>query len=467
MDATYNAALALARGPVSERIAAALSAESDTKSRARARRLRLAVATSILSKVGSVAYLFLAVPLIIASIGSDGYSQFVVVIAAFGWVGPLFVGLGSAVTERIASDSARPISERTRGTFMTSLSVSGGLLAVFLVAGAVLLVTRPAGEPDHTALVIAGLATGLGVAGGVFDAALLGLQRLQVTNVLSFASSLLAIAATVVAAILAPTVGAMVLATLAPVVVGRAVSAYMLRRAEPSLWGRVADIDWRAAPRIAGRGLVWAGISFASFLSLNAGLIIVAARLGSTEVAEVAIIVQLLPLALSIVGMIMVPLWPAIAEAAADGDINWIARAGGRAAALVMAYAIAAALVVIFGGEQLVGIWTGGRISIPLDILVAAAGLIIVASAESVTQTMLFGLGRAGTVAAILLFQGFLSLTFVYLFTDALGQAAVLAGPIAAQLVTGSWLLPLLVVRGFLAKERLRPLSELGGPNGP
>jgi O-antigen/teichoic acid export membrane protein len=289
------------------------------------------------------------------------------------------------------------------------------------------------------------------------------LQRMQVTNVLSFGGSLVAVVATLVAALVAPTVGAMVLATLAPVAVGRAISAYMLHRAEPDLFGRVSDIDWRAAPRIAGRGLVFAGISFASFLSLNAGLIVVAARLGSTQVAEVAVMVQLLPLALSIVGMIIVPLWPAIAEAAAEGDINWIARAGGRAAALVMAYAIAAGLVVVLGGEKLVGIWTGGRITIPLDILVAAAGLIIVASAESVTQTMLFGLGRAGTVAAILLFQGFLSLTFVYFFTDALGQAAVLAGPIAAQLVTGSWLLPLLVVRGFLAHERLRPLSELGG----
>lgn len=445
---------------------ARLSAESDARSRARAKRLRLAVASSVLSKVGSVAYLFVAVPLIIASVGSDGYSQFVVVIAAFSWLGPLFVGLGSAVTERIASDVTRPISPETRGTFMTALSVSGLLLIVFFGAGAILLLSRPAGEPDHAALVMAGFATGLGVGGGLFDSALLGLQRLQVTNVLSFASSVVAVVATVLAAIFVPTVAAMVLATLGPVVVAKAISGYVLHRDEPGLWGRIGDIDWRAAPRIAGRSLVFAGISFAAFLSLNAGLIIVAAKLGTNDVAAVALVVQLLPLALSIVGMIMVPMWPAIAEAAADGDVHWIARAGGRAGALVMAYAMAAALGLMIFGEKAVMIWTGGRIQIPAEIMIGAAALIVISSFESVTQTLMFGLGRAGTVAAVLLLRSVLSVILVVALTGMLGQTAALAGPIFSAFLTSSWLLPVLVVRGMNASDRVRRAREAIGP-GP
>lgn len=444
---------------------AGLSAESDARSRARAQRLRLAVASSILSKVGSVAYLFVAVPLIIASVGSNGYSQFVVVIAAFGWLGPLFVGLGSAVTEQIASDVARPISAETRGTFMTALSVSGLLLAVFFVAGAALLLLGAGDAPDHTALVIAGLATGLSVGGGVFDSALLGIQRLQVTNVLSFASSVVAVVATVVAAVIAPTVAAMVLATLGPVVVAKVISGYVLHRDEPGLWGRLGDINWRAAPRIAGRSLVFAGISFATFLSLNAGLIVVAARLGTTEVAEVALVVQLLPLALSIVGMIMVPMWPAIAEAAADGDMHWIARSGGRAAALVMAYALVAGVGLVVLGQKLISIWTSGRIIVPAEILVGAAALIIISSFENVTQTLLFGLGRAGSVAAVLLLRSVLSLILIFALTDQLGQAAVLVGPIFSALITSSWLLPVLVIRGMNAKDRSSRALKAVGPD--
>src|SRR5450755_3651862 len=151
------------------RIVADLSVEPDIRSRARARRLLAAVASSALSKVSSVAYQIIAVPVIIASVGSDGYSQFAVVLAAFGWLGPLFVGLGSAVTERIASDSSRPISDQTRGTFMTALSVSGALLGVFFLGGSLLFLSRSPGQPDQTALVLAGLATGLAVGGGVFD----------------------------------------------------------------------------------------------------------------------------------------------------------------------------------------------------------------------------------------------------------------------------------------------------------
>lgn len=437
-----------------------LSAEPDERSRARARRLRAAVASSALSKVSSVAYQILAVPLIIASVGSAGYSQFAVVLAAFGWLGPLFVGLGSAVTERIASDGTRPISDQTRGTFMTALFVSGALLGLFFLGGSLLILSRSPGQPDQSALVLAGVATGLAVGGGVFDSALLGLQRSYVTNLLSFASSLVAVGATVAAAIIAPTVGAMVLAILGPVVLGRAVSAFVLRKVEPGLWGRIGDIAWRAAPRIAGRGLVFAAISFASFLSLDAGLLVVANRLGTTQVVEVALVVRVLPLILSIVGMILVPLWPAIAEAAGDGDVHWIARAGGRAAAAVMGYAIAASVVVVIGGEKIVTLWTGGRIFVPFEILVCAGGLIITSSLENVAQTMLFGLGRAGSVAAVLLVRSVLSIVLVFLFAGTFGQAAALVGPIISALLTSSWLLPLLVVRGVRAKGRLHRIRE-------
>jgi O-antigen/teichoic acid export membrane protein len=258
----------------------------------------------------------------------------------------------------------------------------------------------------------------------------------------------------------------MVLATLGPVVLARAISGFVLHRVEPGLWGRFGDIAWRAAPRIAGRGLVFAAISFASFLSLDAGLLVVAEKLGPTQVPAAALVLRVLPLVLSIVGIIMVPLWPAIAEAADDGDVHWIARAGGRAAAFVMAYAIAAALVVVVGGEKVVALWTGGRIAISFDILVAAGGLIITFSFEVVTQTMLFGLGLAGSLAAVLLFRSVLSIILVFLLAGALGQEAALVGPIIAALLTSSWLLPLLVVHGIRAKARLQPNPRGRRPGG-
>ena len=417
--------------------------------------MRTAVITSVISKVSSVGYQILAVPLIVASVGPDGYSQFAVVIAAFGWLGPVFVGLGSAVTEQISADSTRPISATSRAMFMTALAVSGVLLASFLVVIVAVLVTRPPGGPDLEALALAGVATGLGVAGNVFDSALLGLQRSYVTNLLSFLSSLAAIVATAAAARLEPTVGAMVLATLGPVVLARLISAFILRRAEPGLWGRLRDVAWRSSPRIAGRGLVFAAISFASFLSLDAGLLIVADRLGTTQVAEAALVVRAMPLILSIVGMILVPLWPAIAEAAGDGDVRWVARASARAAGLVGAYSIAAALILVFGGQRIVSLWTGGRINVPFEILFYAGGLTIIGAVENVTQTVLFGLGRAGSVAAVLLTRSVLSLILVYELTPAVGEAAALAGPILSALVTSSWLLPILVVRTLRARANL------------
>ena len=432
------------------------SAGSEARSRVRAGRLRAAVLSSALSKVGSVAYQVLAVPIVIASLGTGGYSQFAVALSAFGWLGSVFAGLSGPVTERIASDSARPVSDRTRGTFVTALAISGILLVTLVLLVTIVLVTRPPDGAEYIALAVAGLATGLAMSGGVFDAALLGLQRSYVTNLLSFGSSLAAVLASVAAAVLAPTVAAMVLATLGPVVLAKLVSGIALRRLEPSLRGGPRDVSWRKAPTIAGRGLAFAGISLASFLSLDAGLLVVAGQLGSNQVAEVALVVRGLPLILSVVGMIIVPLWPAITEAAASGDVRWIARAGGRATVFVMGYAVAAALAVIVGGDRIVGVWTGGRISLPFEILLATGGLIVTLSLENLTQSMLFGLGRAGTVAAVLLFQSVISITLVFVLAAPLGQVAALVAPILSALLTSSWLLPVLVIRGFRARASLR-----------
>jgi O-antigen/teichoic acid export membrane protein len=431
------------------------AAASEARSRARGRRLRAAVASSVLSKVGSFGYQILGVPIVIAALGSGGYSQFAVALAAFGWLGSLFAALSGPVTERIASDRSRPLSAETRGTFVTALVIAGTLIAILLVLEGIVLVSRPTEGSDYSALAVAGLATGLTMGGGLFDAALLGLQRSYVTNVLSFASSLGAVVASVVAAVVAPTVAAMVLATLGPVVFARAVSGLVLRRLESSLRGGLRDVRLRRAPAIAGRGLAFAGISFASFLSLDAGLLVVAGQLGSSRVAEVALVVRGLPLLLSVVGMIIVPLWPAITEAAASGDVHWIARAGGRATLFVMGYAVAGALIIVVGGDRIVSLWTGGRISIPFEILVATGAVLITLSLENLTQSMLFGLGRAGTVAAVLLFQGLISIGLVFLLAAPLGQVAVLVAPIIAALLTSSWLLPLLVIRGFRARARM------------
>lgn len=409
--------------------------------------------------------MILAVPLIVSSVGSNGYSQLAVILAAFGWLGPLFVGFGSAVTERIASDVARPISDQTRATFMTAVSVSGALLCTFALGGAFLLLVRPTGESGHAVFVVAGIATALGVSGGIFDSALLGLQRSYITNLMSFAASLAAVGATVVATTIAPDVGALVLAGLGPVVVARAASGYLLRRVEPGLFGRIGDVAWRTVPRLAGRGLVFAGISFESFLFTDAGLLIVGARLGSSEVAEVALVMRVLPMILGVVGMITVPLWPAFAEAAGDGDVRWIARTGTRAAAFVMGYAAIASVLVVVGGEKIFSLWTGGRISVSFEILLGAGAMIIISSFESVTQTLLFGLGRAGTVAAVLMFRSVVSILLVAVMTGTLGQAAALAGPVVASLLSSAWLLPVLVARNVRAKRRSHRFVELGGPD--
>ena len=427
-----------------------MTSELSTKGRARVQRLGAAIATSFVSKVGSVAYQIVAVPLVIASLGVGGYSKFAVVMAAFGWMGTLSVGFGPTVTEKIVSDRIHPISPEVRETFMTALAASAALLGVVLVVTVPLLAQQDSGgSSDGSTFAIAGLASAMAISGAVFDSALLGFQRAHVTNLFSFVSSVLALAATILAARLFPTVSAMVIAALGPVVLARGMSAVALHRAEPSLFGRLRDVKLRAVPPIARRGIVFAGIALAAFLELQGGLLVAAAQLGSTNVAEAALVLRALPLLSSVVAMITVPLWPAVAEAVRDGDIRWVRKAWARASALVMIYAIAASLIVIVAGQWILGVWTGGRVSVSNGMLVAAGLLIVLESWANVNVTLLIAIGRAGSAAAVLLVEAVVGVLLVGLGTSALGQGAALVGPVIPEILICSWLLPLLVVRAI------------------
>jgi len=435
-----------------------MTAEIGARSRARAMRYGATVATSLLSKLGNVSYQVVAVPLIIASVGLSGYSGFAVVMASVGWIGTLSVGLGPAITERISADNVRPISSAVRETFMTALGASAAFVGVASALVAMLaLVADPSGAGASqmgSAFAIAGITSAMIVAGGVFDSALLGLQRYYVSNTLSLFASVLSVLATFIASRIAPDVGAMVLAALAPIILARVLSGLALYRIQPDIFGRLSDIRWRAFPRIAQRGMLFAGIAFATFLVQQAGLLIVAAQLGSTQVAEVALVLRSLPYVYSIVMMITVPLWPAVAEAAGNGDMAWVRKAAARAGTLVMAYAVVAAFVVMAWGESLIGAWTGGQVSVDFPMLAAAGLMILLDSWANLNATVLIGLGRAASAAGVLLLQGAISVIIVLAAGPTLGQLAALVGPIVVGSAIGAWLLPLLVVRTVRGRQR-------------
>ena len=84
------------------------------------------------------------------------------------------------------------------------------------------------------------------------------MQRSYVTNILSFCTSIGALAMTIVAARLAPTVAAMVLAALLPMVVARATSGVLLHRTAPALFGGPDCVNAALASTIVRRGLVFA-----------------------------------------------------------------------------------------------------------------------------------------------------------------------------------------------------------------
>jgi O-antigen/teichoic acid export membrane protein len=211
------------------------------------------------------------------------------------------------------------------------------------------------------------------------------------------------------------------------------------------------------ASTIVRRGLVFAVIGLASYVEQQGSFLWVASSLGVGHVAGAALVIRSLPLLYSMVAMVTVPLWPALADAAREGDVDWMRAASVRAGAFVMIFAVASGLAVALVGGSVVRLWTGGMVPVSTPILFAAALLIVVDCWVSFHCTVLISLGHAGTAAPVLLAQACLGLVATAVLVGPMGEAAALAGPVVGGLLIAVPIMPIATLaryRSFASAAR-------------
>ena len=150
------------------------------------------------------------------------------------------------------------------------------------------------------------------------------------------------------------------------------------------LWGHGIATGLVPVPRLAlidratlraqfGAGLHFLVIDVTTLALLRTSELIVARMHGVEAVATFAPVTRLITLMLALFQAVMFPLWPAIAEAEASGDRQWIERSARRSLATVLGIWAAGALGIILLGPLFIRLWTGHAELVDRPLLAAAA----------------------------------------------------------------------------------------------
>jgi O-antigen/teichoic acid export membrane protein len=339
-------------------------------------------AANVLSRGAGLLLTLASVKWTIGYLGTERFGLWALVSSFTAMLSFLDLGIGNAMTNRIASVSAHGGHRALRtviGPGLLVLVIVATLSAVALLVAAVYMpwskLLRSTnqellGEARETALVFA-LVFGLSVFSTGVQKVFLGLQRSAESNLALAVGTLCSCALVWYAAGLAAPVPVLLAATGASQMVAALVLLALLwHRRLICLSGVMQSV------RLEGVLLVRAGglfllLQIGTMIGWGADSTIVGATLGAAQVAAFAVVQRLFSLASVPFAILNQPLWGAYADANARGDTVFIRRTLIAAVGVtaIGAAVLASALVVFH--QRIIEWWTEDMIVVPLEFVVA------------------------------------------------------------------------------------------------
>lgn len=349
-----------------------------------AERYRLAlwaVIANVFSKSVSMLVMVLSVSLTLPYLGTERFGVWMTIASFVGMLVFLDLGVGNALTNRIAqvaTSDQKPALRR---------AISGGLGLLFFVSVAATLVlctlaayvpwsilikgTNPAVQEEtrHAMFLFAALFGATLFSSGVHKV-FAGLQRSFEAHAASALGSVVSLISLWWAASDHAGIPALLLVTLGgQILSGLLLLAVLARRDQFHVNGMSAAINGEKNSVMKLGGLFFV-LQIGTMVGWGADSLIISSTLGAGQVAVFAVVQRLFQFISAPLAIANAPLWSAYADANSRGDRNFIYLT------LKKSLALTAVSVLIFGGiltlmsQYLVRIWTAGEITVPISLVI-------------------------------------------------------------------------------------------------
>jgi O-antigen/teichoic acid export membrane protein len=422
---------------------------SSAEGRSRERYLRVALSALAtgLARVVTMVTLLVSVPLMLTQLGQERYGVWATLASLLVLLNFADLGLGSGVMNTIAGARARDdetsIAANVSSAFVLLCGIGALLLASAAAAfsfvnwPAVFNVSQPLAiresAPAAAAfLVCAALAVPLGLISRIHA----GYQETYLASLWQAAGSLVALLGVVIAATSGAGLPWFVLALAGgPLLASGGNAVWLFGKRRPWLLPRVSLVRRPLVGSLMRTGAVFFVLQLCAAVSYQAATLIIARIEGAAAVPLYSVPMTLFQISPAILGLVMMPLWPAYAESMARGDVDWIERSLRRSITWALAVNVPFAIVMLVFGHRIVTLWAGAAVAPGLWLLAAMASWTVLNSVNGPLAMFLNGVSafRFQVVCSVLMTVANVGLAVA--LTKAYGEIGVVLAMVLAQAV--------------------------------
>ncbi|MET0497675.1 MAG: oligosaccharide flippase family protein [Steroidobacteraceae bacterium] len=386
----------------------------------------------VLARASALLSMLVLVPILLTSLDYERFALWMTFSSIVSLMAFTDFGLGNGLMTALASASAKESDHRLQILIsngfaaLVLLSVPLALLVVAVAStaplGLWLGVTKiPAGEL-RSAVIILSLGVMAGGIAGIAGRVQAGLQTGYIASLWTTAASILMFVC-LMAGIYwrLPFLDLVAISACVPIVAGIANTIWYFTRTEPGLRPRMAAVDLTQMAGLFRSGGFFFLLQVAATVTFATDNLIIASTVGVEAVPSYAIPARLFGFISLSVAIIVQPLWPAYAEAAARGDMAWVRQTFLRSLAIAFGLSFAIASILFLLRNQVFPLWTGSQVKIDSSVAAALAVWCVAESCGVAFAMLLNGLKVARFQIAIALAHTLLSLPIRYLFLQRFG----------------------------------------------
>ena len=429
------------------RLSAFDTTDASGRSKERYRRVFLTSMSSAGARGAGILASLITVPLTLHYLGAELYGVWMAMSSVIGMFAFADLGIGNgllnAVSDAHGRDDLLAVKRYVSSGFYVLLGIAIAIGVVFWVAypyvpwARIFNVKTPeAVAQTGPAVAVLMMCFVLNLPLGVVSRIRAGFQEGFVDGAFSIFGSVLMLIA------LLSAIGARGgLPVLAIALVGTPVVALIFNGVE--LWGRrfpwlrpsINAITRQATERVMRVSVLFFVIQVAGAVAYQSDALILAQILGPAAVTEYAVPMKLFLLIPTFLGFVLVPLWPAYAEALARGDVAWARSTLSRSMKLSLGVSILGGVFLVLAGPTIIRLWVGSAVTPTRPLLLAAASWMILSSIGGTVSVFLNGAHRLKfqTITAVLMMVANVGIS-IYL-TRLIGVSGVLWGSVIAQIL--------------------------------
>lgn len=372
-----------------------------------------------------------SLPIAAAALGVEGFALYAMMIAVLSWLMLSNLGIGPALTIRVARLRGEEDWAAIRETFSTGYWLMVAIVTSVAFLASLGAISTPmadwlfAGYPGHSREI--GISLGLVIiffclttSLNVVEAVQLAFQQQHRLNLFLSGGTLVAAITVIVTASFYASPSAILIAGQMPQLLARLINATSFLRAHRSIAPWPPKMERRLAKPLLADGLrLTSAGALNHFLCHVVPLLAIGALSTATQTAKFAAVNNAIVLAASVFSIVSAPLFGGVPEALSRGDAEWIRRAYLRVLAINLIYAFTVLTLVATVGEQIFQLWYRGIVSPDRWMLVAASVYLVSLGIESVNYTFLATLGQIKAASAWLLTKAVVSASSVVAISGA------------------------------------------------